>query len=513
MRSEVVCLKPTPPPSPSLLKKQKNPYPVIKLEKRKKVNLKREKTMAAAATSLLPKYFPSFLTNSSSSPSTNLPRLTFLHPIDNCSHHAKRFTVLPNAKRKNPWLDPFDDGEDPNMEYGSLFADGKQEEDPRPPDNPDNPYGYLKFPPGYAVEIASLGLKIRGDVRRCCCIISGGVYENLLFFPAIQLIKDRYPGVQIDVVTTARGKQTYELNKNVRWANVYDPDDHFPEPAEYTDMLGLLRNRYYDMVLSTKLAGLGHAAFLFMTTARDRVSYIYPNVNSAGAGLLLSETFTPDSENLSEGGYHMYRQMVEWLGRPGRKVPRHPVSPLKVSISRKLKEFVEAKYKTARVEKGKYVVIHGIKSDSQASMQSRGDTDSLLPIDTWANITEAMRGVRPIFVIPHEKVREDVEEILDEDANIVFITTPGQLAALINDSVGVIATNTAAIQLANAREKPSIALFCSAEKANHFVPNPEEKKCTIISSKTGNLIDIDVEAVKNAIKKFEASPAPSLALA
>jgi len=29
-----------------------------------------------------------------------------------------------------------------------------------------------------------------------------------------------------------------------------------------------------------------------------------------------------------------------------------------------------------------------------------------------------------------------------------------QLAALINDSAGVIATNTAAIQLANAREKP-----------------------------------------------------------
>lgn len=59
------------------------------------------------------------------------------------------------------------------------------------------------------------------------------------------------------------------------------------------------------MILSTKLAGLGHATFLFLSTARDRVSYVYPNVNAAGAGLLLSETFTPDSTNLSEGGYHM----------------------------------------------------------------------------------------------------------------------------------------------------------------------------------------------------------------
>lgn len=144
-------------------------------------------------------------------------------------------------KKKNPWLDPFDDGEDPDAEYGSLFADGKQEEDPRPPDNPDSPYGFLKFPMGYNVEIAGLALKVRGDVRRCCCVVSGGVYENLLFFPAIQLIKDRYPGVQVDVVASARGKQAYELNKNVRWADAYDPDYDFPEPADYMDMLGVLK--------------------------------------------------------------------------------------------------------------------------------------------------------------------------------------------------------------------------------------------------------------------------------
>lgn len=122
-----------------------------------------------------------------------------------------------------------------------MYAGGKQDEDPRPPENPDNPYGFLKFPMGYTVELSSLASKVRGDVRRCCCVVSGGVYENLLFFPTIQLIKDRYPGVQVDVLTSARGKQCYELNKNVRWADAYDPDDHFPDPAEYTDMVGVLK--------------------------------------------------------------------------------------------------------------------------------------------------------------------------------------------------------------------------------------------------------------------------------
>uniref|UniRef100_A0A0F7GZU3 NAD(P)H dehydrogenase subunit 48 n=1 Tax=Francoa sonchifolia TaxID=23250 RepID=A0A0F7GZU3_9ROSI len=451
-----------------------------------------------ASNSLLTQSITPFLSNPPSISSTHFTNQISLPPI-------KRPNVKIHVKKKNPWLDPFDDGEDPEMEYGSLFADGKQEEDPTPPANPDNPYGFLKFPMGYSVEIASLALKIRGDVRRCCCVISGGVYENLLFFPVIQLIKDRYPGVQVDVIASPRGKQTFELNKNVRWADAYDPDEPFPEPREYTDMVGILKGRYYDMVLSTKLAGIGHASFLFMTTARDRVSYVYPNVNAAGAGLFLSETFTPDSENLSEGGYKMYNQMSDWLGRPFRSVPRHEVSPLKVSISRKLKEVVEAKYKDAGAEKGKYIVIHGIESDSKASMQSKGDTDSLLPIQLWAKIYEGIRGARPIFVIPHEKERENVEEVIGDDASILFITTPGQLAALINDSLGVIATNTAAIQLANAREKPSIALFSSEEKGKKFVLNAGEKKCVIVASKTGKLIDIDVEAVKNAMQIFDVS--------
>lgn len=457
-----------------------------------------------AATSLLPNSISPFLNTSTSLPFSNLNNTSCLNyqSYKNANLIKNSIKIRPNAKKNGSWLDPFDFGQDPDMEYGELFSEGKQDEDPRPPDDPDNPYGFLKFPKGYNVEVASLGLKIRGDVRRCCCVVSGGVYENLLFFPTIQLMKDRYPGVQIDIVAADRGKQTYELNKNVRWANAYDPDDDFPIPAEYQDIVGLLKNRYYDMILSTKLAGLGHAAFLFMSTARDRVSYTYPNVNAAGAGLLLSKTFKAENINLAEGGYHMYSQMIDWLGRPGRGVPRHPVPPLKISISRKLKETVEEKYRKSGAQKGKYIVIHGIQSDSKASMQSRGDTDSLLPLEVWAEITKAISGLRPVYVIPHEKERENVEEIVGDDTSIVFITTPGQLAALINDSAGVIATNTAAIQLANAREKPSIALFCSADKGKLFVPNAEEKKCSVISSKTGKLIDIDIEQVKSAVQTF-----------
>ncbi|RCV30535.1 hypothetical protein SEVIR_6G113600v4 [Setaria viridis] len=446
------------------------------------------------------------------------PRQYCNHLLPSATSHRRRrgSVVARSAKKRNPWLDPFDDGPDEEFDYQGMFAGGKQEEDPRPPEDPANPYGFLRFPQGYNPELDSLASKVRGDVRRACCVVSGGVYENVLFFPVVQMLKDRYPGVLIDVVTSARGKQVYEMCKNVRYATVYDPDDDWPEPAEYTHQLGILKNRYYDLILSTRLAGIGHALFLFMSSSRDKVGYVYPNVNSVGAGLFLNEMFKAPTTNLSDGGYHMYTEMLEWIGRPAKNVPRQPTPPLRVSISKKLRAYVEGKYSRAGVEKGKYVVVHGIASDSVASMKSRGDDDCLLPLEHWAQIAKEIssddKGLKPLFVIPHEKHREEIEEEVGEDTNILFLTTPGQLTCLINDSAGVVATNTAAVQLANARDKPCVALFSSAEKAKLFLPYVEDKgSCTVIASATGKLIDIDIEAVKKAVKDFE--PAPSFALA
>jgi len=62
-------------------------------------------------------------------------------------------------------------------------------------------------------------------------------------------------------------------------------------------------------------------------------------------------------------------------------------------------------------------------------------------------------------------------------------------------------------QLSVAFVSGSIALFSSEMKGRLFVPNAEEKKCVIVSSKTGKLIDIDVEAVKNAVRMLDSSPA------
>lgn len=46
-------------------------------------------------------------------------------------------------------------------------------------------------------------------------------------------------------------------------------------------------------------------------------------------------------------------------------------------------------------------------------------------------------------------------------------------------------------------------MFSSEEKGKVFIPEAEEKNCVLVASKTGKLIDIDVEAVKKALPVFD----------
>ena len=59
------------------------------------------------------------------------------------------------------------------------------------------------------------------------------------------------------------------------------------------------------MIVSTRLSGFGHAMTLWLTGARDKIAYVYPNVNAAGSGIFLLDYAVPPRLNLAEGGYHM----------------------------------------------------------------------------------------------------------------------------------------------------------------------------------------------------------------
>jgi hypothetical protein len=88
-----------------------------------------------------------------------------------------------------------------------------------------------------------------------------------------------------------------------------------------------------------------------------------------------------------------YAEMIEELSQMGKYLPRTELPPLEVAVSKRVKAYVEEKYKEAGVAEGDFLVFHGIECDSSASMTSKGDTDSLLPIRMWAEIAKSTRYV------------------------------------------------------------------------------------------------------------------------
>jgi hypothetical protein len=78
--------------------------------------------------------------------------------------------------------------------------------------------------------------------------------------------------------------------------------------------------------------------------------------------------------------------MLEILDAPPGVIP-----DVRIAISDTLREVATYKQGKAGVEKGGYLLAHGLQSKSKATMAPRGDTDSLLDLPRWAAILQKVR--------------------------------------------------------------------------------------------------------------------------
>jgi ADP-heptose:LPS heptosyltransferase len=382
---------------------------------------------------------------------------------------------------------------------GGLLGE-RQKENPALPKDPNSKAGFVQVPAGYLPEFADYGIFVRGDVRMCICLVAGDVVENLLFFPVLEQLRRRYPGVIVDIFANERGKQAYELNWIVRRTNVVPFGDEMLVGAEYADFVGKMKNIYAELIVSTRPAGMGHAVTLGFSDARMQLGYVLPGVNGVGAEKLLTNPIRAPVADISTRGVRMYSEMLEILDAPPGVIP-----DVRIAISDTLREVATYKQGKAGVEKGGYLLAHGLQSESKATMAPRGDKDSLLDLPHWAAILQQVSS-RVLFLVPREKDVAPAKAALPANVAVLWISTPGQVAVLIDESAGVLTTNTAALQLAVAVKKPSVALFATSEKAEAFAPDPEARKVTVVVSKTGRLADVDVAQVAEAVKSLANQP-------
>ncbi len=86
---------------------------------------------------------------------------------------------------------------------------------------------------------------------RILALVPGGIDNQLLFFPTLETLKQQYPQAAIDVLVEPRSKKSYRVCKNVDEVLVFDFQDR-NSFADYLNLLGIMRDREYDAVVSLK---------------------------------------------------------------------------------------------------------------------------------------------------------------------------------------------------------------------------------------------------------------------
>jgi ADP-heptose:LPS heptosyltransferase len=304
---------------------------------------------------------------------------------------------------------------------------------------------------------------------RIVALVPGGIGDQILFFPTLDDLKRTYPDAQIDVIVEPRAKGAYRVCKSADETIPFDFKDR-NSPADWANLLGVIRDRYYDIALSLgQRWGVGF--LLWLTGTPIRVGY---QGNAAGQ-LFLTNTVPLKSEQYAA---HMYHDLLQGLGI------NNSCPELSISIPKRDLAWAEAEQKRLGIAGSGYVVIHGGSSELA---QAKG-IDKIYPVENWQQTD------LPLVVVQGPADQEFVAALTKACPNLK-VTTPadvGKLAAIIAGANLLLCTDSAPMHLAVALKVYTLALFGPTDPAKLL---PASDKFLGIKSPTGNIADIDPQTV------------------
>jgi ADP-heptose:LPS heptosyltransferase len=329
---------------------------------------------------------------------------------------------------------------------------------------------------------------------RVVALVSGGISDQILFFPTIDDIKRYYPNAQIDVITEPRSKPAYRVSKSVSEVIAFDFSDR-NSLADWGNLVGTIRDREYDVAITfgqSWLIGL----ILWLTGIPTRVGF-----QGKGSGFLT---------HLVPLNKHQYAPFIyhDLLSAIGIK---SPCPELTVNVPKPDIEWASNEQKRLGIKDSGYILIYGTSSESPSgyvnlskmkpfpatdSSPTEG-TNNIYPIENWVHIIRAFQQKQtemPIIVIAESSDEVFIRTIKESIPNLKVMLADdiGKLTAIIAGANLMLCTDSAPIHLSVAVQTYTIILFGSAEPTTLL---PESDKFLAIKSPTGKLRDIPVSSV------------------
>ena len=304
---------------------------------------------------------------------------------------------------------------------------------------------------------------------RIVAFVPGGVDEQILFFPALDSLKQSYPQAEIDVVVEPRAKVAYRVSKSVNDVLAFDYLDR-NSPADWANLLGVLRDRYYTGAL---YAGQNWSMGLLLWLAGIPTRICYDNI----PGKLFYTHKVPFKPN-------QYKADAYYDLLQGFNVST-PCPEPSLSLPKGDLDWAERERKRLGIGSG-YVLI-----------QVDSGQDEPYPIANWQEIIQSFRQRQPDMPLVVAQTTGDADAIapLLQAYPDLKVTRPGdlgKLAAMIAGANLMLSPAGVPMQLAVALKVYTLALFGSTTAATLL---PKDDKFSAIQSATGKVADISAAQV------------------
>lgn len=332
------------------------------------------------------------------------------------------------------------------------------------------------------MQVASL--QVRSSLaQRILALVPGGIGDQILFFPTLAGLRQRYPEAEIEVMVEPRAASAYEVCPSVNKVLTF-PFKERLSLGDLSDLLGRIRERQYDAVLSLG-KGIGAKLLLWMTGIPKRVGYAPP---PPGRPWLTDPVPLKSAQYAAE----MYHDLLQGFGIFSKAgIPQ-------IRLKKSHLEWAEQERKRLLGDPAKdYVLLH--PGASQLSLQK--GIRKVYPPAKWVKVIKGFREKRPELPL--------VLVLGPEDGNLadgflsqlpdLLVSRPaqlGQLAALIAGSTLLLCTDSAPMHLAVATQTPLVALFGPTDPTRLL---PSEGPFRAVTAANGVIDSISAEQILQVI--------------
>ena len=241
---------------------------------------------------------------------------------------------------------------------------------------------------------------------RILCLVPGGINEQLLFFPTLESLKNKYPNVLIDVLVEPLAKSAYRICPYVNEILFFDYQDRNVS-ADYLNLVGVIRDRGYDIAITTGNK-LILELLLWSNSIPWRIGY------KTQTSWFLSHSITQKEEQYAAETYHDLLL----------KLNIQPSCPsIKIAVPKDDISWTETQLQSLSVKENGYIAIYGGENNSY-------------PVSSWIEIINSIQKKEPslsIVLLESNTEQTWTKSILDNCKNLKIINPDnlGKLSAVI----------------------------------------------------------------------------------